>query len=261
MRLVFESFVIKGKRWALIISLYANAGYGAQVPKSYWSELLTLPCVIIGLPFTWLLLLDFSAKCADNLSQLIRWLRSNLAKRYPDVISLNVNQEAPLASQSGAAISIINNGEPIGNGDATAENSDTTKLSNQTNLFTPSATSSSSSQASSSKLKALAEQANHRATQWTSTLVTLVYPFFGSIIFGTWADLSVASSVAWPMISLLLISPTPVLHTISWRIWFHVYLIIGWVLTGSCLLLWYPSWRSIFKKCARKFKRVVVELN
>ena len=191
-----------------------------DIPKTPWSKLLTIPCVFIGLPLTWLLLLDLGAKWADALSGAVRWLRSAVARRYPDVVSLHYR-----VTPSAAATTNQNGAHSVWTVERDA-------------------------QAPLPIADAPGVDAPDPTCQWISTVLIIVHPFIGSFIFGMWGDLTLPLSLAVPLVSLLLVSPPMSSGLLLWRATFQVYLIIGWILVFSCCLLWWPSWRAIFRHWA-----------
>ncbi len=254
-------------------------GYGTDVPKTEWSLLLSIPCVLIGLPFMWLFLLDLGAKWADTVSNSVQRFRMNLGRRYPDVVSLQsdagslhlppppslrhlhqnglerYNELAPVIRpyQNG------NGGRMLPNGNAqdsmryyshgSGENSPTTR-----SVWTVEPVAVAMMQepmAEAAKLTAVpVEDVYHHAAPWVATVFIVLYPFLGSLIFGFWGNLPITTSFVLPLTSLILISPPVVFTSFLWRTLFHVYLLIGWVLLIASFLLWHQTWRELIRNWA-----------
>lgn len=262
------------------VHIVFDIGYGTDVPKTEWSLLLSIPCVLIGLPFMWLFLIDLGAKWADTLSNSIQQFRWNLARRYPDVVSLHADSSAALGTSrylpppqhlhqnglerfSEEALAIRpyqNGGRPpmLANGDAqdsrffsqdSEENSPNLRsvwtVEPVTVAMMPDANVKAAKLSTGS-----ADEMYHHATPWVATVFIVLYPFMGSLVFGLWANLPVTTSFVLPLTSLMLISPPAVFTSFLWRTMFHVYLLIGWVLLIACFLLWHQSWRDIIKNWA-----------
>lgn len=252
-------------------------GYGTDVPKTEWSLLLSIPCVLIGMPFMWLFLIDLGAKWADTLSNSIQKFRWNLARRYPDVVSLQAENAylppppPPHLHQNGLErfseeVSIVRpyqngNGGRIpmlANGDAhdarfysqnTEPNSPTLRSVWTVEPVTVAMMPAAPPKAA--KLSTLpADEVYHHATPWVATIFMVLYPFLGTLIFGLWAEQPLTTSFVLPFTSLMFISPPAVSTTFLWRALFHVYLLIGWILVIACFLLWHQSWRDIIKNWA-----------
>ena len=262
------------------------AGYGGDIPKTYWAELLTIPCVMIGLPFAWLLLMDLSAKWADFLLLLIPWLRMHLYNRYPDVPALSYGQpmnrpvsSPPMTPAPQPSVQRKFNGV---NGLHGALNGTTVPQKKRSNMNGTGKTTPGPAEAilgHSSPLDVTSmvmpvpmqqvwtlehlppppankliwpvmKESQRNATQWTSLVLLVVYPFLGSFVFGTWAELTFASSLAQPLISLMCVSP-PGAYSLSWKLCFQIYVLIGWIFMVSSFLLWYSSWLSVIKRWAR----------
>lgn len=250
--------------------LYLNTtGFGTDVPKTEWSFLLSIPCVMIGMPFMWLLLLDMGAKWADTLSAMIEQFRWNLSRRYPDVVSLQSESQIfptpPKVLQNGGSPTMIqqNGNGPIrrteGNGSLVQpypklDEEDLEDPSAIRPIWTiqPHTTELGNMPIPGvsmvHKKSLLQGDGPHQATPWVATVFTVLYPVMGSVVFGLWADLSIASSFVLPLTSLLLISPPPPLVSYWWRSTFHLYLLLGWVLLIASCLLWLNSWRNLFKQ-------------
>lgn len=255
---------------------YIQIGYGTDVPKTEWSLLLSIPCVLIGLPFMWLFLIDLGAKWADTLSNNLQQFRWNMARRYPDVVSLQADNVAGGSVEAPALAHLHQNGleryseeapisRPLQNGKGG-------RLANgevhSSRLYADSETASPGLRSvwtvepvsvatipmaapKTGKLTTLpSEELYHHATAWIATIFIVIYPFVGSLIFGLWADLPLTTSFVLPLTSLMLISPPAVSTTFTWRVLFHVYLLIGWVLLAACFLLWHQSWRDIMRNWA-----------
>lgn len=252
-------------------------GYGADVPKTEWSLLLSIPCVLIGLPFMWLFLIDLGAKWADTLSNSIQRFRWNLARRYPDVVSLQndtemlqlppsirhlhqngmdrYNEVAPIIQtyQNG------NGGRMLPNGDApdprfysqTSQENSPTARSVWTVEPVEVAMVPEHSARTAKLLNVPADEVNqHHASPWVATIFLVFYPFLGSLIFGYWGNLPFTTSFVLPLTSLILISPPVFFTSFVWRTLFHVYVLIGWVLLIATFLLWHRSWRDIIRNWA-----------
>ena len=259
-----------------------DAGYGTDVPKTEWSLLLSIPCVLIGLPFMWLFLIDLGAKWADTLSNSIQQFRWNLARRYPDVVSLHADSSGALGtsrflpslpqnlnqnglerfSEEAPAVRPYQNGgriSQLANGDAQdsrflSQGTDGSASPNLRSVWTvePVAVAMMpDAPLKAAKLsKAPADDMYHHATPWVATVFIVLYPFVGSLIFGLWANLPVTTSFVLPLTSLMLISPPAVFTSFLWRTMFHLYLLIGWVLLIACFLLWHQSWRDVIRNWA-----------
>lgn len=255
-----------------ILSFSPFQGYGPDVPKTEWSLLASIPCVMIGLPFMWLLLLDLAAKWADSLSAMIQQVRWNLSRRYPDVVSLQA--DGPLAPSGGLMGPKVyqNGGSPIvvQNGNGALPYTTAVEVMELDSPLRPAVWTVESQMSPASplpplpvppptsvipevnltvkKMSPLGSDDHHRAAPWVSTVFAVLYPILGSVVFGLWADLSVAYSFSLPLLSLMLISPPPALESYWWRSLFHAYLMVGWVLLMASGLLWLHSWRNLFKQ-------------
>lgn len=237
---------------------------------------------MIGLPFMWLFLLDLGAKWADNLSGIIQQFRWQLARHYPDVVALQTDGIAgpPSASHVPLAPKVYQNGgSPIvtqnGNGSVRAvmanggdipytypalleeEDEATSPVPRAVWTVEPPRTPPPPPSLAIPVVKVVKKKNqltggsdHHHAAPWVSTVFTVLYPLLGSVVFGLWADLSVASSFVLPLTSLLLINPPPPLVSYWWRSLFHMYLLVGWVLGIASCLLWLHTWRNIFKQWA-----------
>ena len=257
-------------------------GYGPDVPKTEWSLLASIPCVMIGLPFMWLLLLDLAAKWADSLSDMIQQFRWNLSRRYPDVVSLQADGPAglrpvappikvyqnggspPIALQNGNGVLPYTAAAVVGAGSSSS--SYAVDLDSPARPVWTTAESLMAAAPPSSPLgaatqilppvpeanvlvkKRTVDDGHHHAAPWIATVLAVLYPIAGSVLFGLWAELSVTNSFVLPLLSLMLISPPPALVSYWWRSLFHVYLMIGWVLLIASGLLWLTSWRNVFRQ-------------
>lgn len=268
------------------------AGYGADIPKTYWAELLTIPCALIGLPFTWLLLLDMSAKWSDFLLVLVPWLRMHLAYRFPDVVAFEyrrtVVDDSIESSPSAPATTVHSkyNGLNGLNGAAghlaMKGHKSRSKMNGTVGKVVVAAPASGSSDrfgrsspfsvssmvapiqhvwtmdrlpaapvpAPTKMIFVSSRESQRSATQWASVMLLILYPFLGSFVFGSWANLTLASSLARPLISLMCISP-PSAYSISWKLCFQLYVLLGWIFMASAVLLWYSSWLLIIKRWSR----------
>ena len=205
-------------------TLLSFSGYGIDVPKTLSCKLLTIPFVVIGLPFTWLLLLDVAAKWADLLNRGMNRLHSMCTRKQAS----HVVAPTTVIPVNGANGDLLKREDVPSTSVWTVESSCDDKTSHQ----------SGSGSASESEI------GRHRGAQWLATVLICVYPLVGSLIFGLWSQSTLPVSFAVPFISLLFISP-PTSSSLWWRAAFQVYLIVGWILASSCFLLWYPSWRRV----------------
>lgn len=228
----FINCSINRKSYAIIffpflVVVFFFAGYGIDVPKTHSCKLLTIPFVLIGLPFTWLLLLDVAAKWADLLNRWMHSLHSLLRRKH--------------ASHVVAPTTFIPvNGSNGANGLLKREDMPSTSVWTVETSF-------------DQKTSQRSRSGRHKGAQWLATGLICVYPLMGSLIFGLWSQSTLPVSFAIPFISLLFISP-PASSSLWWRAAFQVYLIVGWILAASCFLLWYPSWRRVCNHWANDLK-------
>lgn len=230
----------------------------------------------------WLFLVDLGAKWADALTSSIQKVRVVLARRYPDVLSLQEDLPkaarptflpipSPLASlqQNGRVAPVPGAGTPLAR---TQANGSATRLDLVANgdYQRPPEDASPTSHSPVwtvepvrtdaklplgplrvTKIRRKADgagEAHLSITPWVSTVLIALYPLLGSMIFGPWADLPPANSFALPIMSLMLISPPEVFFSNWWRVLFTLYLFIGWVLLSGCFILWFQCWRVAFRQ-------------
>lgn len=179
--------------------------------------------MLIGLPFTWLLLLDVAAKWADLLNRWMHWLQSMLTRKQ--------------GSHVVAPTTFI----PVNGANGLLKREDV-----------PPASVWTVETSFDDKTSHRSRSGWNRAPQWLATVLVCVYPLVGSL-FGLWSQSTLPVSFAVPFISLMFISP-PASSSLLWRAAFQVYLIVGWILASSCFLLWYPSWCRVCDHWAHDLK-------
>lgn len=258
-----------------MVNVLTRLGYGTDVPKTEWSLLLTIPCVLVGLPFMWLFLVDLGAKWADALTSSIQKIRLALARRYPDVLSLQEDlpraprpnflpipaplqqngRVAPLIEAEAQANGSATRLDVIANGDYQRPAAEVASPDAHQPVWTVEPVRADTrlplGPLQVTKIRRKADgtaEAHQHITPWVSTVLIVLYPLFGSMVFGLWADLPPANSFALPIMSLMLISPPEVFFSNWWRVLFTVYLLIGWVLLSGCFILWFQCWRVAFRQ-------------